>query len=137
MKINRKADQGFTMVELMYVVSIIGVLAAIAIPQFSVYRHRAILVEGDRLSEPIKKDILEYYAHTGKMPVDNKSCGQPQPEFIKGKYVASIAVKHGDIHVRFNDTFSGGCENKINIIRPELQGDTLNGIFTWKKEECK
>ncbi len=125
------------MIELMYVVSIIGVLAAIAIPQFSAYRHRAILVEGDRLTEPIKKDILEYYAHTGEMPRDNMSCGQPVPNAIKGKYIDSIAVDHGVIHVHFNDTFSGGCENKTMSIHPELQGDDLNGIFSWTKEKCK
>ncbi len=137
MKKTRSSDQGFTMIELMYVVVVIGILAAIAIPQFSIYRHRAIIVEGFALAEPVKEDILEYYAHVGEMPVDNASCGQPPAELISGKYVAAVAVVKGSIHIRFNQSFKGDCSGKTMKLRPEQQEENPSGIFTWQQEKCK
>ncbi len=130
-------SKGFTLVELMYVIAIIGVLAAIAIPNFSSYRHRAILVEGLSLAEPIKKDILDYYAHVGKMPENNEASGQPAPELIGGKYVASITISHGVINILFNDTFSGPCSKKVLTLQPLEKTVNPSGIFTWEKQECR
>lgn len=124
------------MIEMMFVVVIIGILASIAIPSYSNYRHRAILVEGFSLAEPVKKDILDYYSHVGKMPEDNTACGQPAADLIRGKYVSSLTVSDGSIDIHFNDTFSGPCSNATMTLTPKQYTDNPSGIFTWQQDGC-
>ncbi|MBT8342353.1 MAG: type II secretion system protein [Desulfatitalea sp.] len=85
-----KTQSGFTLIELMVVVSIIGILAAIAMPQFSAYRTRAFLSEGYQLGGAMRQDVSAYYDTVGALPQDNKAMGFPEPEAIRGKYVLGL-----------------------------------------------
>lgn len=95
-------QQGFTLIELMSVVTIIGLLASIALPAYQNYMTRAKIAEGFALIAPIKKSIGDYYAYTGKLPTNNKMAGLPEPEQLRGNYVTSITVEDGAIHVIMN-----------------------------------
>lgn len=110
-------EKGFTLIELMIVVSIIGILAAIAIPQFSAYRVRAYKSEGYALFNTAKKDIIEFYEHTGFFPKDNSEAGLPAPEKIKGKYVESLTVSNGAVDVRFYQDYIAGKDAGGEVIR--------------------
>ncbi len=103
-----KRQDGFTLIELMIVVSIIGILAAIAIPNFFNYLQKAYICEGYALVSPIRKDIIEYHEHRGIFPKNNAELGLP--ESIRGKYVETITVHDGSIEIHYNKNAKGVTE---------------------------
>ena len=87
-----KKQQGFTLIELMIVVAIIGILAAIAIPAYQDYTIRAQVSEGVTLASGAKTAIAEYYQNNGSMPGTNTIAGLEAPATINGKYVTSVDI---------------------------------------------
>ncbi|HQC72603.1 MAG TPA: pilin, partial [Candidatus Competibacteraceae bacterium] len=87
-----KKQQGFTLIELMIVVAIIGILAAIAIPAYQDYTARAQMSEAFSLTGGQKSAVSEVYANTGDWPTDNPTAGVAAATDIKGKYVAKVTI---------------------------------------------
>ncbi len=87
-----KKQQGFTLIELMIVVAIIGILAAIAIPAYQDYTIRAQVSEGLNLSGGAKAAVTEFYQDRGVMPTTNLLAGLAAAADIQGKYVALVTV---------------------------------------------
>jgi type IV pilus assembly protein PilA len=123
----RKHEQGFTLIELLTVVSIIAILAAIAIPQFGEYRKKGYNAEGFVLGGDVRKDIQEYYAHTGRFPKDNAEAGLPAPEHLRGKTVESITVRNGAFDIRNNDK----ATYQIVSVRPALPKGDQTAPLQW------
>jgi type IV pilus assembly protein PilA len=109
----KTVQKGFTLIELMIVIAIIGILAAIAIPAYQNYTIRSQVTEGLSLADGWKTSISEYFAQYGSFP--DASAATPAPGTIAvsgasvGKYVSAIAVvPGGEIQV----TYSGSQVNK-------------------------
>ncbi len=83
----KSIQKGFTLIELMIVVAIIAILAAIAIPAYQDYLVRTQVSEGAVLTDGAKTAISEFYSNTGNFPKTNKSAGLALPASISGKYV--------------------------------------------------
>jgi len=97
-----KKQQGFTLIELMIVVAIIGILAAIAIPAYQDYTIRAQVSEGLSLAGGAKAAVAEYTMDTGNWPTDNTIAGiAAVATDISGKYVTSVTVTTGNIAVLY------------------------------------
>jgi len=94
-----KKQQGFTLIELMIVVAIIGILAAIAIPAYQDYTIRAQVSEGLNLSGGAKAAVSEFIMDRGTLPSDNAAAGLSQPGQIIGKYVFSVTNTDAIINV--------------------------------------
>ncbi len=87
-----KKQQGFTLIELMIVVAIIGILAAIAIPAYQDYTIRAQVSEGLNLSGGAKAAVTEYFQDRGALPTTNLEAGLALAAEIQGKYVSLVTV---------------------------------------------
>jgi type IV pilus assembly protein PilA len=87
-----RKQQGFTLIELMIVVAIIGILAAIAIPAYQDYTIRAQVSEGLNLTGACKAAVTEYYQDQGVFPGDNDTAGLEAAGNIKGKYTTQVEV---------------------------------------------
>ena len=98
----RKA-RGFTIIELMIVVTIIGILSAIAIPVYQVYTARAKVAEGIQLAKPVQLAVQNFHSEGGLLPADNASANLAPPAEMKGRYVRSIEVTNGVVVVTFGD----------------------------------
>ena len=87
----KRLNSGFTLIELMIVVAIIGILAAIAIPQYQNYVARAQVSEGLSLMASVKLSIAEYFNSTGDFPANGSTDIMGlDPSTISGKYVSSV-----------------------------------------------
>jgi type IV pilus assembly protein PilA len=99
----KKIQQGFTLIELMIVVAIIGILAAIAIPQYQDYTVRTHVSEGLNLAGAAKTAIADFSADRGHWPTNNGSAGLAPATSILGNAVTSVTVAANVITVAYND----------------------------------
>ncbi|HGH0265758.1 TPA: pilin [Neisseria meningitidis] len=88
-------QKGFTLIELMIVIAIVGILAAVALPAYQDYTARAQVSEAILLAEGQKSAVTEYYLNHGEWPGGNSDAGVATSTDIKGKYVQSVEVKNG------------------------------------------
>jgi type IV pilus assembly protein PilA len=108
--IRTKLQTGFTLIELMIVVAIIGILAAIAIPAYQNYTIRAQVTEGLTLADGWKTAIAEYYANTGTWPTTANLTAAGQVAST-GKYESSVSVTTpGTIKI----VYGNAANTKIN-----------------------
>ena len=100
----KKLQQGFTLIELMIVVAIIGILAAIASPAYQDYTIRAQVSEGINLSGAAKAAIAETYLNRGIAPANRGEAGMSaNATDTQGKYVASLDVVNGEIVIVYGN----------------------------------
>ncbi|EMT9967134.1 pilin, partial [Neisseria gonorrhoeae] len=88
-------QKGFTLIELMIVIAIVGILAAVALPAYQDYTARAQVSEAILLAEGQKSAVTEYYLNNGIWPENNGDAGVASSGEIKGKYVESVTVTNG------------------------------------------
>jgi type IV pilus assembly protein PilA len=110
----KRVQQGFTLIELMIVVAIIGILAAVAIPAYQDYTKRANVTEGLSLASSAKTAVVEYFNSKGAMPPTQASAGLASAVSINGNAVTQVAVtaNTGLITITYNTkVINGGTLN--------------------------
>lgn len=116
---------GFTLIELMIVVAIIGILAAIAIPAYQDYTIRAQVTEGLNLAQKAKTAIWEFYSNYGTLPADNAAAFIRAPGTITGNYVTKVSIASGVVTVVYGNRANIAIKNATLSLSPTTQGNNL------------
>ena len=110
----KSMQKGFTLIELMIVVAIIAILAAIAIPAYQDYIVRSQVSEGATLTDGAKTAVSEFFSNRGTFPTNNQSAGLATDTSISGSYVSKVTVANGLITATFSNTGSQKANKDIN-----------------------
>jgi type IV pilus assembly protein PilA len=125
-----KLQQGFTLIELMIVVAIIGILAAIAIPAYQDYTIRAQVSEGMNLAAAAKAAVAETYLNRGVAPADREAAGMSKVVTdTSGKYVTQVAVDTGSIVVTYGNEANAQIGAKTLVVQPYV---TVDKSVVWR-----
>ena len=123
----RSDVKGFTLIELMIVVAIVAILAAIAVPAYQDYTIRSQVSEGIVLASGARTAVWDYISNRGRMPVNNASAGLPSGANIKGKYVGEVNVNNGLVVVTFGERANAAITGEMVLLSP-VQG---TGTLEW------
>ncbi|HEZ5107159.1 TPA: pilin [Neisseria meningitidis] len=122
-------QKGFTLIELMIVIAIVGILAAVALPAYQDYTARAQVSEAILLAEGQKSAVTEYYLNHGEWPANNSSAGvATSASDIKGKYVKEVEVKNGVVTATM---LSSGVNKEIQGKKLSLWAKRQDGSVKW------
>jgi type IV pilus assembly protein PilA len=125
-----KKQQGFTLIELMIVVAIIAILAAIAISQYQDYVIRSQVSEGSSLADGTKTAVAEFVNNYGRFAAVNASYGLALPTSISGKYVTQVDVG-GTTDGAIEVTFGGDAHTAITSDLLVFSPITHAGSIEW------
>ncbi|HEZ4148550.1 TPA: pilin [Neisseria meningitidis] len=121
-------QKGFTLIELMIVIAIVGILAAVALPAYQDYTARAQVSEAILLAEGQKSAVTEYYLNHGEWPANNSSAGVATSANIKGKYVQKVEVNNGVITATMA---SSNVNKEIKDKKLSLWAKRQDGSVKW------
>lgn len=117
----RRMQQGFTLIELMIVIAIVGILAAIAIPMYQDYTVRSKVTEGISVMTPCKLGIADYYSGNSAFPTNNAAAGC---DTGSTKYTSGVAVSGSTVTATFSAPaeISGGTIVLTATVKPGTTG---------------
>jgi type IV pilus assembly protein PilA len=128
-----RIQKGFTLIELMIVIAIVGILAAVALPAYQDYTVRAKISEGMARASEAKTAVTEYYSSTGTIPVASNITNVFNTAGAgKVSQVSWIDTGSKGITVTFDGTATGITELSTNNVLLVSPISRSNGIIVWK-----
>ena len=121
-----RAADGFTLIELMIVVAIIAILAAIAIPAYHGFLVRSQVAEGLTLASGAKVSVAEHLVAQGALPANNASAHLAAANQITGRYVSQVEVVNGEIRVTYGNQANASLTGRTILLRPSLTAGSIS-----------
>lgn len=125
-------QRGFTLLELLFVASIVGILAVVAMPAYLDYVNRSKISEVLQVVKPVMEHVKDYYGHTGRLPRDNAVLALPAADILKSRYVSAIKVDKGILKVTLSNNFSPEVRGLILQLVPKVETQNPLGFMTWQ-----
>ncbi len=123
----KQIQYGFTLIELMIVVAIIGILSSLALSSYQTYTIRAQVGEGLVLTDPFKIAVAEFLYNNGAFPTDNAEAGLAAPGNYTGKYVDSVSVTGAVVSIQYGNAANARISGQTVTLTAT---DTL-GSVSW------
>lgn len=122
----KNRQTGFTLIELMIVVAIVGILASVAMPAYQSYSVRAQVSEGLNIAGPVQSSIAEFYYNNGGFPTDNADAGLALPAEFSGSYVSGISINGADVVVTYGNDANAQISGQTIILTATPSLGSLN-----------
>ena len=124
-------ERGFTLIELMIVISIIGILASVSLPAYQDYTVRSKVGASLVLVTELKPHIIDFYKSRSRFPASNTEAGIPDPEYIIGNFVKTVAINDGAMHIEFGNKVPENLNGKILTLRPIVVAGSPESPVSW------
>jgi type IV pilus assembly protein PilA len=131
MKSLRVRHGGFTLIELMVVVAILGIMATLAVPSFQDRIVRAQVKEALGLAVFVQDNVQTYYRSHRQMPANNAEAGVPPADKIVGNFVSRVQVDGGATHLSFGNNANRNLAGKTLTLRPAIVKDHPQVPIAW------
>lgn len=129
--LTHRASRGFTLIELMIVIAILGMMATLALPSYLDRVVRAQVGEGMQLTEFVRQAVQESWRRNGRLPKDNAAAGLPPGDMIVGNYVARVDLEDGAVSITYGQRSNRYLTGKRLTLRPAVVEAHLAVPIAW------
>ena len=128
---NLSGNSGFTLIELMIVIAIIGILASIAVPNYQDRVIRAQITEALEISKSLKPAVDSFYVQNRRFPKDNQEAGIPAPQHLIGNFTTRVSLEAGALHVTLGNKVNAHIADQVITIRPAFVAANPASPISW------